>query len=179
MNTPASIDDGRYYENTFVHVWTTERSKLIRFSRALSGLVDSEQLVDETFSRAWKHWSTICDEKPVAWLYRVTHNLVVDEARRITREAPWVLQDHLRPYLVSPMSNSDDSLELRETLDAIRKLPPQERCALALELVGFTGREIASIMSTGRRNVSYLLSHARNSVARSVGNQHRRQRKAR
>ena len=53
---------------------------------------DTEDLVSETFIRAWKALPRFkCGEKPVgAWLLRIAHNLVVDKYRQKRSLAAWL-----------------------------------------------------------------------------------------
>ncbi len=53
---------------------------------------DTEDLVSETFIRAWKALPKFkCGEKPVgAWLLRIAHNLVIDKYRQQRSLASWL-----------------------------------------------------------------------------------------
>ncbi len=90
----------------------------------------AEDVVQETFLRAWRHWETMTPEHGSVrgWLLRVAHNLVIDEyrlARRRRGEVP------LRP--------DDDAVvpEVTEQVlfahwvrDALAQLPDIHREAL-------------------------------------------------
>jgi RNA polymerase sigma-70 factor, ECF subfamily len=154
--------------------------------RMVGSFEDSEDLVQETFARAWRarkgfrregRWSFR------AWLYRIATNACLDHlARRSTRllpadvasaadpeaEPPPVLSDvpWLDPYpdrLVDP----HEAAVARETLEiafvaAIQHLPPRQRATLILrDAAGFSARETARLLGTSVPAVNSALQRAR------------------
>jgi RNA polymerase sigma-70 factor, ECF subfamily len=154
--------------------------------RMVGSFEDSEDLVQETFARAWRarkgfrregRWSFR------AWLYRIATNACLDHlARRSPRllpadvasaadpeaEPPPVLSDvpWLDPYpdrLVDP----HEAAVARETLEiafvaAIQHLPPRQRATLILrDAAGFSARETARLLGTSVPAVNSALQRAR------------------
>src|SRR5947207_615241 len=154
--------------------------------RMVGSFEDSEDLVQETFARAWRarkgfrregRWSMR------AWLYRIATNACLDHvARRSSRllppdvvaaadpeaELPPVASDvaWLDPYpdrLVDP----HEAAAARETLEiafvaAIQHLPPRQRAALILrDAAGFSARETAKLLGTSVPALNSALQRAR------------------
>ena len=154
--------------------------------RMVGSFEDSEDLVQETFARAWRarerfrregRWSFR------AWLYRIATNacfdhlsrraprlLPVDVARATEPEAdlPPVASDvlWLDPYpdrLVDP----HEAAVARETMEiafvaAIQHLAPRQRAALILrDAAGFSARETADLLSTSVPAANSALQRAR------------------
>jgi RNA polymerase sigma-70 factor (ECF subfamily) len=150
---------------------------------------DAEDLVQDTFVRAWRarkgfrregRWSFR------AWLYRIATNACLSHLTRRTprllpadvapaadpeAEVPPVAFDvpWLDPYpdrLVDP----HEVAVARETLEiafvaAIQHLPPRQRAALILrDVVGFSARETARLLVTSVPAVNSALQRARNGL---------------
>jgi RNA polymerase sigma-70 factor (ECF subfamily) len=157
--------------------------------RMVGSFEDSEDLVQETFARAWRartgfrregRWSWR------AWLYRIATNVCLDHlARRSPRllpadvapaadpeaELPPVASDvpWLDPYpdrLVDP----HEAAVARETLEiafvaAIQHLPPRQRAALILrDAAGFSARETAELLGASVPAVNSALQRARDGL---------------
>jgi RNA polymerase sigma-70 factor (ECF subfamily) len=126
----------------------------------------AEDLVQETFSRAWTAWDTLREQGAAkSWLYTILRN---EHARLFERKRLDLvddvdldaLEDH-RLRSVSP------ELELREALHA---LPPGYREPLLLQVLGgFTCDEIAEIMKTTPGAIMTRLSRARLTLRKTVG----------
>ena len=125
----------------------------------------AEDLVQETFARAWSAWDTLRDEGAAKnWLYTILRN---EHARLFERKRLDVVEEldldtleDSRLRVVSP------ELEMREALHA---LPKGYREPLLLQVLGgFTCEEIAQIMNTTPGAVMTRLSRARLTLRRSV-----------
>jgi RNA polymerase sigma-70 factor (ECF subfamily) len=154
--------------------------------RMVGSFEDSEDLVQETFARAWRARARFRREGRWsfrAWLYRVATNACLDHVARrgsrvlpidvapaadpeddvppIARDVPW-----LEPYpdrLVDP----HEAAVARETLEigfvaAVQHLPPRQRAALVLrDVAGFSARETATLLETSVPAVNSALQRAR------------------
>ena len=174
-------------ETTFSALFARHRRELqAHCYRMVGSFEDSEDLVQETFVRAWRararfgrdgRWSFR------AWLYRIATNACLDHvARRGPRvlpvdvaaaadpgaDIPPVAADvrWLEPYpdrLVDPHA----AVVSRETLEigfvaAIQHLPPRQRAALILrDVAGFSARETANLLGTSVPAVNSGLQRAR------------------
>jgi RNA polymerase sigma-70 factor, ECF subfamily len=154
--------------------------------RMVGSFEDSEDLVQETFARAWRARARFSREgwwSFRAWLYRIATNACLDHVARrrprvlpvdvapaadpegdlppIAADVPW-----LEPYpdrLVDP----HEAAVARETLEiafvaAIQHLPPRQRATLILrDAAGFSARETAKLLGTSVPAVNSLLQRAR------------------
>lgn len=168
------------------------RSELrVHCYRMLGSLDDAEDLVQETFLRAWSKLDRYEGRSSFrAWLYRIATNACLDELSRRPRR---VLPDAYGPasgpdVALRPRSDiswltpfpdrlaepiAPDDLEPpaviveRETLElaviaAIQYLPPRQRAVLALrDLMGWSARETADLLDTSVPAVTSALQRAR------------------
>jgi RNA polymerase sigma-70 factor (ECF subfamily) len=123
----------------------------------------AEDLIQETFARAWTSWSSLNDESAVkSWLYTILRN---EHARLYERKrldiAAEVDLDSLEDR---QLSNVSGGLELR---DALHSLPPSYREPLLLQVLGgFSCDEIARLMNLTRGATMTRLSRARLALRR-------------
>jgi RNA polymerase sigma-70 factor (ECF subfamily) len=154
--------------------------------RMVGSFEDAEDLVQETFARAWRarkgfrregRWSLR------AWLYRIATNACLDHlARRSPRLLPADVASAADPEAEPPPVASDvawldpypdrlvdphEAAAARETLEiafvaAIQHLPPRQRAALILrDAAGFSARETATLLGTSVPAVNSALQRAR------------------
>jgi RNA polymerase sigma-70 factor (ECF subfamily) len=174
-------------ETTFSALFERHRRELrAHCYRMVGSFEDSEDLVQETFARAWRarerfrregRWSFR------AWLYRIATNACLDHLARCgprvlpvdvasaadpEGEVPRIAADvrWLEPYpdrLVDP----HEAAVARETLEigfvaAIQHLPPRQRAVLILrDVAGFSARETAKLLGTSVPAVNSGLQRAR------------------
>jgi RNA polymerase sigma-70 factor (ECF subfamily) len=118
----------------------------------------AEDLVQETFSRAWTAWESLREPGAAKhWLYTILRH---EHARLFERKRLELVDDidldMLEDERMQPVLHE---LELRETLHA---LPTSYREPLLLQVLGgFTCEEIADIMHTTPGAIMTRLSRAR------------------
>jgi RNA polymerase sigma-70 factor (ECF subfamily) len=123
-------------------VWTAFRRRLYTYIRARSrSSQDAEDILQDVFVKVHEHIGTLDDDAHLAsWLYRVTHNTIIDHYRKKlpapTDEAP-------------PVAVEDDDVPIAEQRlapflrELIAELPSTYREALTLtELEGLTQAEM-------------------------------------
>jgi RNA polymerase sigma-70 factor (ECF subfamily) len=174
-------------EITFSALFERQRRALqAHCYRMVGSFEDSEDLVQETFARAWRaregfgregQWSFR------AWLYRIATNACFDHlARRSPRSLPADVASPADPEAEPPPVASDvpwldpypdrlvdphEAAVARETLEiafvaAIQHLPPRQRAALILrDAAGFSARETATLLGTSVPAVNSALQRAR------------------
>lgn len=127
----------------------------------------AEDLVQETFTRAYLYLEQYEGEKVKPWLFRVAHNAFIDATRKTKRSIP-----HDDRFFIAKLS-SEDSPELKLLLqerlselgDAIAKLPEKQRQALLLhDWHELTYQESADVMGIGLSYFKVLLYRARQSL---------------
>lgn len=154
--------------------------------RMVGSFEDAEDLLQETFARAWRarkgfrregRWSFR------AWLYRIATNACLDHlARRTPRLLPADIAPAADPEADVPPAASDtpwldpypdrlvdphEAAVARETLEiafvaAIQHLPPRQRATLILrDAAGFSARETAGLLGMSVPAVNSALQRAR------------------
>lgn len=128
---------------TTEQAWTGFRSKLFAYIRARSRTTeDADDILQDVFVKVHRRIGTLEDDGRVgAWLYRLTHNTIVDYYRKKvpipTREDPPATSQD-----VIPIAEQSLAPFLRILID---DLPDHYRKALTLtELRGLTQAEMAS-----------------------------------
>ena len=155
--------------------------------RMLGSFEDAEDLVQETFLRAWRRRETYEGRASFrAWLYRIATNACLDALKRRPRvlvpagataaEIPW-----LQPYpddLLEGIAPSGDEPEAaivaKETIElaflvAIQHLPPNQRAVLILrDVLGWSANETASLLDTSVASANSALQRARATLKRHL-----------
>jgi RNA polymerase sigma-70 factor (ECF subfamily) len=158
--------------------------------RMLGSLDDAEDLVQETFLRAWRGRASFGGDGRTAfraWLYRIATNVCLDALRRQPRrvlppdvaaagdptvppsppaDLPW-----LQPYPDALL----EEVVGRETIEltfiaAIQHLPPRQRAALILrDIVGWSAKEAAELLEASVESINSALQRARATLRRRLG----------
>ena len=144
--------------------------------RMLGSFEDAEDLVQETFLRAWRRRATFEGRSSFrAWLYGIATNASLDavaqKRRRATAgsEVLW-----LQPYpdrlldAAAPREDEPDAVVVtRETIElaflvALQHLPPTQRAVLIVrDVLGWSARETAALLETTVAAVNSALQRAR------------------
>lgn len=156
--------------------------------RMLGNFEDAEDLVQETFARAWANRSGFEGRSTLrAWLYRIATNAcldaikrgrrrvrVVDDSTELVRgpsfdEVPWLqpIPDRLLEHVASGDDEPDAVVVAKETIElaflaAIQHLPPRPRAALILrDVLGWSASETAEALDGSVAAVNSALQRAR------------------
>jgi len=126
----------------------------------------AQDLVQETFARAWKSWDDLRDDKAAkSWLYTILRN---EHARLFERKRLDIDDTQELDELVD-RSGRDPAQEL-ELRDAVNTLPPAYREPLLLQTIGgYSCAEIAEIMNLTEGAVMTRLTRARIALRRADG----------
>ena len=152
--------------------------------RMLGSFDDAEDLVQETFLKAWRKRTTSHGPETIRpWLYRIATNACLDALeRRPHRVMPWQLgpsmtdgSEHpgppaelpwLQPY-PDRLLEADALVVSRETIEiaflaATQLLPPRQRAVLILcDVLDWSARETAGLLDTTVAAVNGALQRAR------------------
>jgi RNA polymerase sigma-70 factor (ECF subfamily) len=159
--------------------------------RMLGSFEDAEDLMQETFLRAWRARGSFQGRSSIrAWLYRIATNACLDA---LDRRPARVLPHHLgpptdpseglpprldlpwlQPYpdrLLEPVAQRDAEPDTaavaRETIElaflaAIQHLPPRQRAVLILrDVLGWPAKEAAALLDTSLPATNSALQRAR------------------
>ena len=156
--------------------------------RMMGSLEDAEDLVQETFLRAWRKRES-CEERASfrAWLYRIATNACLDALKRRPRklsqtppnvaagappvrpfEVPWLqpFPDELLDRVPSSDAGPDAELVDKETIElaymvAIQHLPPQTRAVLILrDVLTWPAKDVAELLEITPAAVNSALQRA-------------------
>ena len=161
--------------------------------RILGSAQDAEDQAQETLLAAWQHLSGFSGRASIrTWLYKIATNRCLD-ALRAARRRPQVNSPRpggvsveptrlseviwLEPYpdvLLDGLPDDSPGPEARYAareaislafVTALQLLPPRQRAALVLcDVVGFTTREVAGILSCTQESVTSALKRARSAL---------------
>jgi len=135
---------------------------------------DAEDLVQETYLRAWRSLHTYRPgTNPKAWLFRILHNAHIDRYRASTRTVQTVdeMEGQDPAFVVHETPESvvlSDIMEA-EIREALMELPEVFRSSLILaDLEGFSYQEIADILGIPRGTVMSRLFRGRRAMRRAL-----------
>jgi RNA polymerase sigma-70 factor (TIGR02960 family) len=144
--------------------------------RMLGSFEESEDLVQETFLRAWRWRQTFEGRSSLrAWLYRIATNACLDALDKrprtvsATGEVLWLqpYPDELLEELVGAGDDPEATVVSKETIElaylvAIQRLVPLQRAVLILrDVLGLSAKETASVLETSVPAVNSALQRAR------------------
>ena len=176
-------------ESTFASLVERHRRELqVHCYRMLGNLEDAEDLVQETFARAWRNRAGFKGRSTYrAWLYRIATNACLDTIKRNKRrvkvvdlpptadrrpsydEVPWLqpFPDQLLAGAAEAEFDPDAVVVAKETIElaflaAIQHLPPRQRAVLILrDVLGWSAGETAEALDGSVPAVNSALQRAR------------------
>ena len=152
-------------------LFDAHEDRLYRLARRLSRTADAaDDLVQETFLRAAKSWTSVPAgaSKEEAWLVRVLINIRRDEWRRTAvrqRSA-----EAVRAHDAAGSASVESALIAKQAVwSALDTLRPRRRAIVILcELEGKTPAEIAMLLGISGLTVRWHLSMARRELKRAL-----------
>ena len=173
--TPAThtdLDRASFTESVERH----RRELHVHCYRMLGSFEESEDLVQETFLRAWRRRGTFQGRGSLrAWLYKIATNACLDaldkrpRAVSPTGEVLWLqpYPDELLDELEAEGEDLEATVVAKETIElaylvAIQRLVPLQRAVLILrDVLGCSARETADVLETSVPAVNSALQRAR------------------
>ncbi len=162
--------------------------------RMVGSLQEADDLVQETFGRAWNRRATYAGRAPLrAWLYRIATNVCIDRLRRQPRRSLPIAREPaasaeqpipasinepiwLEPYpddLPGPEADEPEAkYSLKESvqlafLTALHLLPPRQRAVLILaDVLDWPAAEVAAALDQTVPSVKSALHRARATLRR-------------
>jgi RNA polymerase sigma-70 factor (ECF subfamily) len=159
--------------------------------RLLGSYVEAEDLVQETFERAWRSLDRLKGDSSLrAWLYRIATNACLDTLRQRGRRRvlPFDVMEPVRPggplpeaaaeqwlepfpdqglRQAGPAADPGEAVVERETIElaflaALQHLPPLQRAVfVARDVNGWPARATAALLGTSETAVKSALQRAR------------------
>jgi RNA polymerase sigma-70 factor (ECF subfamily) len=193
MSSPEQLSDSRVESDFAVRFQRHRRELRVHCYRMLGSFEDAEDLVQETFLRAWRKRESFSGGSFRAWLYKIATNACLDVLSKGTRrvtppevaaagdptvppsppaDLPW-----LQPYpdrLLEPTAPAEEEpgavAVARETIElaflaAIQHLPPRQRAVLILrDVLGVSAKDTASLLEVSVDSVTSALQRARSTL---------------
>src|ERR671919_1053050 len=178
-NMTISTDQNRLAtdEAAFAEQVRRHRRELhVHCYRMLGSFDECEDLVQETFLRAWRGRSSFAGRSSVrAWLYKIATNACLDaldkrpRASSASGEVVWLqpYPDELLAELVGAGDDPEATVVSKETIElaylvAIQRLVPLQRAVLILrDVLGLSAKETATVLETSVPAVNSALQRAR------------------
>lgn len=152
-----------------------------RLARQMADEATAQDLVQETFLRAWKYFDSFAPGTNCrAWLFRILHNVWADRWRQPRLEIPLGEKEEalLEPYYDWEAEFLRDEMSA-EVEAALKQLPEMYRWALLLaEVEEFSYQEIAQIMTCPIGTVMSRLNRGRRMLAHLLRSQTERRARA-
>ncbi|MEU1808632.1 SigE family RNA polymerase sigma factor [Micromonospora sp. WMMD1076] len=146
----------------FDEFYRGSRQRLLGFVYVLTGnLAEAQDAVQEAYIRAWQRWSTVRGyDDPEAWVRVVASRIAVSRWRSLRSRARAYLRHGAEESMPAP---STDTVEV---VAALRRLPEEQRVALALYyLLGMPVAEVARETDAPVGTVKARLSRGRAALA--------------
>jgi RNA polymerase sigma-70 factor, ECF subfamily len=200
-NGPRPADVARADEDAFAALFDHYRRELqLHCYRMLGSYEASEDLVQETFLRAWRARASYEGRASFrTWLYRIATNACLDALAREQRrpravvpiaahdaeaagsyaEIPWLqpFPDRILDEVVDPGAGPDSAVVAKETVElaflaAIQHLPATQRAVLILrDVLGWSARDTAALLETSVASANSALQRARETLRRRLPEQ--------
>ncbi|HEX7131790.1 MAG TPA: RNA polymerase subunit sigma-70 [Iamia sp.] len=181
-------------QDAYAAAFAAHRAELeVHCYRMTGSLSDAEELVQDTFLRAWRHRDRYEGQASMrTWLYRIATNACLDRLRAASRRTrpvglggpggsaldamPW-----LEPIPDAVLDRADSAAGpegttvARETITlgfvaVLQLLPARQRAAVvARDLVGLSGAETAALLDVPVTAVNSLLQRARATLRSQAG----------
>jgi RNA polymerase sigma-70 factor, ECF subfamily len=172
---------GAGQESAFAGLAERYRGELrVHCYRMLGSFEESEDLVQETFLRAWRKRESFEGRSSFrAWLYRIATNACLDALERRPRKAHadgagsseilWLqpYPDSLLDDVPTPEAGPEEAVVSKETIElaflvAIQHLPPRQRAVLIVrDVLGWSAKETAALLETSVASANSALQRAR------------------
>lgn len=123
----------------------------------------AEDLVQETFLRAWRALDSLKDEKAAkSWLITILRR---ENARRFERKQFDMSEYEESTIIDQKSASTEQEIENDMLRSRIKSLPEEYREPLVLQVLGgFSGEEIAGILDLNKNTVMTRLFRARNQL---------------
>jgi RNA polymerase sigma-70 factor (ECF subfamily) len=127
----------------------------------------AEDLVQETFLRAWRALDSLKDEKAAkSWLITILRR---ENARRFERKRFDMSEYEEATIIDAKATSNEQEIENQWLREKIAMMPEEYREPLVLQIIGgFSGEEIAKMLSLNKNTVMTRLFRARNQLKEAV-----------
>lgn len=163
-------DGGEFYQlKTLEDIYRSNMNDLYKYLLHLSGHPQTaEDLLQETFIKAYEHLESYEGEKVRPWLFRVAHNIFIDwhrKEKRLLQTDPALLESLYENTVPGPQEHYLIQDKVKRWLSAVKSLPVKgQQIILLRDYHSFTYLEIAQIIGVSVTNVKVTLFRARQKI---------------
>ena len=135
------------------------QKELLTYCKAMTKSKSSaEDLVQETYLRAFTHWADVEDlstNQCRAWLYKTARNLYIDQVRKQARETPTEEE-------TLALASFEEDLSQAAVAQLIARLPDGERTLFLLRYFeGYNSKELGELFELPATTVRSRLASAK------------------
>jgi len=150
-------------ERSFNILYQRYRLRLFAYIHKL--IPTTPDAVDDVFQRVWikaiANWTRYDDQqKLLAWLCRIAHNIIIDDFRRNKIKNTVELDEKIPDTSLSSPFILEDSQRTQAMEDAILQLPDDQRAVLTMRRDGKSFKEIAQVQNTSVNTVLGRMRYA-------------------
>ncbi len=126
---------------------------------------DAKDIIQDVFEKMWLNRKTIELETVKPWLYRCTHNAMVNFVAKKSRTS--YMSNQELPKTTSPFDSSFESMQVVDRMVSI--LPPTQKSIILLrDIEGYTYKEIGLILDLSASQVKVYLFRARMKIKKQL-----------
>ena len=126
---------------------------------------DAKDIIQDVFEKMWLNRKTIELETVKPWLYRCTHNAMVNFVAKKSRTS--YMSNQELPKTTSPFDSSFESMQVVDRMVSI--LPPTQKSIILLrDIEGYTYKEIGLILDLSATQVKVYLFRARMKIKKQL-----------
>ncbi len=141
----------------FEKMYNTYADEIYRYCLSHSSDSDlSEDIVSETFMKAWKHFDTFDNKHPRAWLYTIAKNLFRDHWRK---KPTYELDEQMESDKESdnPVLVTEKNITIERVQKAIAALPAEMKDVVYMRcILGLSAKQVAGSLNITEANVRVL-----------------------
>ena len=140
-------------------LYTKHYQELLAYCKAMTkSRSAAEDLVQETFLRAFTHWEDVEDISSGqcrAWLYKTARNLFIDQVRKLARETP-TEEEQLS------LASFEEDLTQAAVAQLIARLPDAEKSLFTMRYFeGYNSKELGEMFDLPAATVRSRLASAK------------------
>lgn len=126
---------------------------------------DAKDIIQDVFEKMWLNRKTIELETVKPWLYRCSHNAMVNFIAKKSRTS--YMSNQELPKTTSPFDSSFESMQVVDRMVSI--LPPTQKSIILLrDIEGYTYKEIGLILDLSASQVKVYLFRARMKIKKQL-----------
>lgn len=140
-----------FYEKLYTYFFYKTRSVEI-----------SEELVQLTFIKLWRHRGKLNDTLQLSWqVFRIAKTCLIDILRQhaVNRTVPMQAIDD-ETLMAEPPAQPAEDPQLATLLDSVAQLSPMRRRIIHFRLEGLSNKEIADNLSISKKTVENQINRA-------------------